>query len=137
MISRIRLIITALLGCHLLLVPALLTSQLRSSSARDESSPFSLASGLFDLHDQATSNAPQTAPSEKSTRQPAPTKTAAPSDQDEGMKVMEEVVEQQIEEQALGPPRPAANVVLNRDDVLIRANEQQKTQDIYKVRGNV
>ena len=53
------------------------------------------------------------------------------------MKVMEEVVEQQIEEQALGPPRPAANVVLNRNDVLIRANEQQKIQDIYKVRGNV
>ncbi|HEX8798652.1 MAG TPA: LPS assembly protein LptD, partial [Terriglobales bacterium] len=52
------------------------------------------------------------------------------------MKVMEEVVEQQMQE-ALGPPRPAANVVLNRNDVLIRANEQQKTQDIYKVRGNV
>ena len=30
-----------------------------------------------------------------------------------------------------------ANVVLNRDEVLIRADEQEKTQDIYKVRGNV
>jgi LPS-assembly protein len=53
------------------------------------------------------------------------------------MKVMEEVVQQQMQEQALGPPRPAANVVLNREDVLIRANEQEKNQDIYKVRGNV
>ena len=88
MISRIRLIITAWLGCHLLLAPALLTSQLRSPSARDESSPFSSASGLIEPQDQTTSNPPQTAPSEKSIQEPAPAKKAAPSDQDEGMKVM-------------------------------------------------
>ena len=34
-------------------------------------------------------------------------------------------------------PRPPANVVLSRDEVLIRADEQEKNQDIYKVRGNV
>jgi len=53
---------------------------------------------------------------------------------------MEEVVQQQMQsaaEQDSGNPRPPANVVLNRDEVLIRADEQEKSQDIYKVRGNV
>ena len=53
---------------------------------------------------------------------------------------MEEVVQQQMQsaaEQDSGTPRPPANVVLNRDEVLIRADEQEKIQDIYKVRGNV
>jgi len=56
------------------------------------------------------------------------------------MKVMEEVVRQQMQsavEQDSGNPRPPANVVLSRDEVLIRADEQEKSQDIYKVRGNV
>ena len=56
------------------------------------------------------------------------------------MKVMQEVVQQQMQssaEQDSGPPRPPANVVLSRDEVLIRADEQEKNQDIYKVRGNV
>ncbi len=56
------------------------------------------------------------------------------------MKVMEEVVQRQMKsaaEQDSGNPRPPANVVLNRDEVLIRADEQEKNQDIYKVRGNV
>ena len=56
------------------------------------------------------------------------------------MKVMEEVVQQQTQsaaEQDSGNPRPPANAVLNRDEVLIRADEQEKNQDIYKVRGNV
>ena len=56
------------------------------------------------------------------------------------MRVMEEVVRQQMKsavEQDSANPRPPANVVLNRDEVLIRADEQEKSQDIYKVRGNV
>ena len=56
------------------------------------------------------------------------------------MKVMEEVVRQQMQSSAQensGPPRPPANVVLSRDEVLIRADEQEKNQDVYKVRGNV
>ena len=43
---------------------------------------------------------------------------------------MEEVVQQQLQsgtDQDTGPPRPAANVVLNRDEVLIRADEQEKS----------
>ena len=40
-------------------------------------------------------------------------------------------------DQELGPPRPAINVPLGRNEVLIRADEQEKVQDIYKVRGHV
>ncbi len=52
---------------------------------------------------------------------------------------MEEVVQQQMQsaDQDSANPRPPANVVLSRDEVLIRADEQEKNQDIYKVRGNV
>ncbi len=49
-------------------------------------------------------------------------------------------MQQQLQSAAqedVGPPRPLANVVLNRDEVLIRADEQEKVQDIYKVRGHV
>ncbi len=53
---------------------------------------------------------------------------------------MEEVVQQQLQsaaEAGFGTPAPPANIVLNRDDVLIRADEQEKIQDVYKVRGHV
>ncbi len=56
------------------------------------------------------------------------------------MQVMEEVVQQQLQraaDEASGTPRPPANIVLNRDEVLIRADEQEKIQDVYKVRGHV
>jgi LPS-assembly protein len=127
MISRTRLIITALMGCHLILAPALLTSQLRTASQQDgtaQSSP-----------PQATSPATPAQPPTASNPEPS-----APAEQDEGMKVMEEVVQQQMQSAAeadSGNPRPPANLVLNRDEVLIRADEQEKNQDIYKVRGNV
>src|SRR5208337_3670940 len=69
-----------------------------------------------------------------------PQKPAPPAGEDEGMKVMEEVVRQQMQsaaEQDAGTPPPPANVVLNRNEVLIRADEQEKSQDVYKVRGHV
>ena len=37
----------------------------------------------------------------------------------------------------LGPQRPATNVPLGRNEVLIRADQQEKNQDIYNVRGHV
>src|SRR5664279_4113134 len=127
MISRTRLIITALMGCHLILAPLLLTSQLRTASQHD---------------DTAQSSPPQASSPATPTQQPTASKPApsAPAEVDEGMKVMEEVVQQQMQsaaEQDSGNPRPPTNVVLNRDEVLIRADEQEKNQDIYKVRGNV
>jgi len=131
MISRIRLIITAWLGCHLFLAPALLTSQLRSPGKPE--APGLIAS-LADTAAQQNGAAGTAAPQTKS---PTP---VTPPPEDEGMKVMEEVVQQQMQSAAQldsGPPRPPANVVLNRDEVLIRADEQEKIQDIYNVRGNV
>ena len=127
MISRTRLIITTLLGCHLILAPALLTSQLRSTSQDDTS---------------AQNTSPQVLSSSTPAQQTTPQKseTSPPAEEDEGMRVVEEVVQQQTQgaaDQDSGNPRPPANVVLNRDEVLIRADEQEKSQDIYKVRGNV
>jgi LPS-assembly protein len=127
MISRTRLIITALMGCHLILAPLLLTSQLRTASPEE---------------DTAQSSPPQAASPATPAQPPTASKPepSAPAEEDEGMKVMEEVVQQQMQsaaEQDSGNPRPSANVVLNRDEVLIRADEQEKNQDIYKVRGNV
>jgi LPS-assembly protein len=132
MISRTRLIITALLGCHLILAPSLLTSQLRSDPQAEQSAPNSPSEGS----PQQTSPTPS---AQQST--PAKPAVSAPAEpaEDEGRKVLEEVVQQQMQgaDQDSGNPRPPANVVLSRDEVLIRANEQEKDQDIYKVRGNV
>ena len=127
MISRTRLIITALMGCHLILAPLLLTSQLHTASPEDDNAQSSPP--------QASSPATPAQPPTASKPEPS-----APAEEDVGMKVMEEVVQQQMQsaaEQDSGNPRPPANVVLNRDEVLIRADEQEKSQDIYKVRGNV
>ena len=124
--SRIRFIITALLGSHLFLVPALLTSQLRSYSATSEVAQAA-----------AVPASPSTGNPAQNTATPKP-ETSAP--EDEGKAVIEHVVQEQIQSGAAedsGPPRPPANVVLSRDEVLIRADEQEKVQDIYKVRGHV
>ncbi len=52
----------------------------------------------------------------------------------------ERIIQQELQassDQDLGPPRPAINVPLGRNEVLIRADEQEKDQDIYKARGHV
>jgi LPS-assembly protein len=129
--SRIRFIITALLGSHLFLAPALLTSQLRSDSSGAEVAQSTTVPRSSSAQTSATSK-----PAQESTRP----KPDAPVPEDEGKAVIEEVVQQQIQSAPgpeVGPPRPPANVVLNRDEVLIRADEQEKVQDIYKVRGHV
>src|SRR3974390_3055739 len=130
MIPRIRLIITLLLGCHLFVAPSLVTSQLRSASSSLEPFPMAANAGVVDPKDQSLSPA----------QQAGPAKIVPSAPDDEGMKVMEEVIQQQLQsaaEQDSNPPPPPANVVLNKDDVLIRADEQEKNQDIYKVRGHV
>ena len=126
MISRIRLIITVLLGCHLFLAPALLTSQLRSEPSPSNSTESAGSSSTS--QDLTTGGA-----------EPQKAKEEPPVPADEGMQVMEEVIQQQLKSAAAqeASPPPSANVVLNRDEVLIRANQQEKVQDIYKVRGNV
>ncbi len=52
----------------------------------------------------------------------------------------EQLIQQELQEsspQELGPPRPAINVGPARNEVLIRADEQEKNQDLYSVRGHV
>lgn len=51
--------------------------------------------------------------------------------------VIQQVIQSSIDEQQLGPPRPSMNVPLGKDEVLIRGDEQEKNQDIYKARGHV
>ena len=129
MISRTRLIITALLGSHLFLAPALVTSQLRSAAANDAASQLS--------GDPVSSQQPVQGTA--SPQQPANSPQAdLPAPEDDGTKVVEEVVQQQMQSEGeQEAPPPTANVVLNRDEVLIRADHQEKVQDIYKVRGHV
>ncbi len=112
MISRTRLIITAVLLCHLFLRPQLVTSQLRPSEAQQSSA------------------------------QPASQSQAISVKTDAGEQdtATEQIIRQELQssnEQGLGPPRPATNVPLGRNEVLIRADEQEKNQDIYNVRGHV
>ncbi len=52
----------------------------------------------------------------------------------------EQIIQQELQEgsqQDLGPQRPAINVGPARNEVLIRADEQEKNQDVYSVRGHV
>jgi LPS-assembly protein len=52
----------------------------------------------------------------------------------------EQIIQQELSSggsEQLGPPRPAMNIPLGRNEVLIRADEQEKNQDIYHVRGHV
>ncbi len=53
----------------------------------------------------------------------------------------EQIIQQELSsggsDQQLGPPRPATNVPLGRNEVLISADEQEKNQDLYYGRGNV
>lgn len=53
----------------------------------------------------------------------------------------EQLIQQELSgndgEQQPGPPRPSMNVPLGRNEVLIRADEQEKVGDIYHVRGHV
>src|SRR5690349_9272898 len=109
MIPRTRLIITVLLLCHAFVLPTVLTSQLR--------------------------------PSQPQQNQPAaPSSISVQSENGSEDKATEHIVQQIVQEssdQELGPQRPATNVPLGRNEVLIRADQQEKNQDIYTVKGHV
>ena len=151
MIPRIRLIITALLVCHLFLLPGLLTSQLRPSQQQQNPTPStssppppSASPGSSpsdeedddDLDDLFEDNPPATPP-----QQPAP-KSGVTAQSDTGQEdtQTEKIIEQELQssnDQELGPARPAMNVPLGSNEVLIRADQQDKNQDIYTGRGHV
>jgi len=132
MTPRIRLIITAWLGSHLFLAPGLLTSQLRNASTQTEAAQTAAAAAVQKSQDTTSKDTGQ---------HPASAQTPATPQENEGMRVMEEVVQQQMQtvaQEEAQPPRPPANVVLSRDEVLILADgPQEKVQDVYKVRDNV
>ncbi len=144
MISRTPLIITALLACHLFLQPGLLTSQLRPSVMPEISGQETQQPGQPDT---ASSPGTPTATQPLTPPQPAVPKSAPPPPEinvitDDGQRDLktEGIIQQELQtssDQETGPPRPAINVPLGRNEVLIRADEQEKNQDIYKVRGHV
>ncbi len=145
MIPRIRLIITALLVCHLFLRPGLLTSQLRPStqqqnSAQSTASPPVSASPVSSGSDQQNTGSPEGTPPVATPQQPA-SKSGITAQTDTGQEdtKTEQIIEQEIQanDQEQGPPPPAMNVALGRDEVLIRADQQDKNQDIYSGRGHV
>ncbi len=109
MIPRTRLIIMALWLCHAFVLPSVLTSQLRPSEAQQI---------------QAENATPPVTVKTDSGHEDADT---------------ERLVQQRLQEsdQDLGPQRPAMNVPLGRNEVLIRADQQEKNQDIYNARGHV
>jgi LPS-assembly protein len=144
MISRTRLIITALLACHLFLQPGLLTSQLRPSGTSgmlDQTTPLALPSDSFSTSSYLDENKQLTEPSEVAQKASPPSPTInAITDTGQQDQRTEQIIQQELQassDQELGPPRPAINVPLGRNEVLIRADEQEKIQDIYKVRGHV
>jgi LPS-assembly protein len=144
MIARTRMIITALVACHLFLQPGVLTSQLRPSEQPDsptQSAPQSgspnTASSPAEPQSQDDSSAigpAQQLPSAKS-------KVTVKTDTGEEDKETEQIIQQELQsdsnDQESGPPRPSMNATLGRDEVLIRGDEQEKNQDIYKTRGHV
>ena len=86
----------------------------------------------------------QTAPSGNAsgtTTKPATSKQPVSATDDKGNEDAdtEQIIQEEISSgnQQLGPPRPAMNIPLGRNEVLIRGDEQEKNRDIYHVRGNV
>lgn len=101
----------ALLLCHAFVLPALLTSQLRPSE---------------DQQVQPQSSSP-----------PVTVKTDSGKEDAETERVVQQQLEEDSSDQEAGPQRPEMNVPLGRNEVLIRADQQEKNQDIYNVRGHV
>lgn len=112
MTPRTRILITAILACHCLLAPEVLTSQLRSSS-----------------------------PESGAQIVPQPTDdTSAAKVQQQDTHDAQQLLDQELQsggDEQESNPRPALNVPLGRDEVLITADHQKKEQDIYYAEGNV
>ena len=138
MIPRTRFIITAVCLCHLFLCPLLLTSQLPAAQSQQntESAPPPSA-GTSSSSSAAPGNGDDSAAPRQSRAQPQITVTTDTGEEDTST---EGIIQQQLQEseqQDSGPQRPAINASLGRNEVLIRADEQEKNQDIYHVRGHV
>jgi len=148
MISRIRFITTALFLCQLLLGPGMLTIQLHAAPPQESSSQ--IAGQAQSSTTKATSTqapaqqnpgAADSGDSSTQQRVPAPSQVTVTNDSGQEDGLTEQLIQQELSagdsDQQLGPPRPAMNVPLGRNEVLIRADEQEKVGDIYHVRGHV
>jgi LPS-assembly protein len=148
MIARTRMIITALVACHLFLLPGVLTSQLRppeQASRLAQDAPQSSSSHPAAV--PATGAPPQLpddAGSDAGAAQQLPpgkpevtVKTDTGQEDKQTEQIVQQIIEAGSEDQEMGPPRPSMNATLGRDEVLIRGDEQEKNQDIYKARGHV
>jgi len=147
MIPRTGLIITALLLCHLFLRPGILTSQLPAPQAQQNPKQGAAQPGaassksapadqsdedILDEEDYLPqSPAPQQQPASKP---PVTVRTDTGEEDTRTEQIIQEEMETSPQE---GPERPAANVAPGRNEVLIRADQQEKNQDIYSARGHV
>jgi LPS-assembly protein len=111
MIPRTRIIITVLFACHCLLAPQLLTSQWRSGPPESGAQIVPQAVG-----DASAAQVQQ-------------------QDAGDAQKTLDQLQGGGDEQET--NPRPALNVPLGRDEVLISADRQKKEQDIYYAIGNV
>lgn len=136
MISRTRLIITALLLCHLFLRPALLTSQLPAAAEPQNSTAVEPTTS----QNGGPAGQSKVAPAQASP--PSSSKSGATVTNDKGQEdpETEDIIDQELASSApqeQGPPRPMLNLAPGRNQVLISADEQQKSQDIYYLHGHV
>ena len=112
MILRTRFLITAIFACHCFLAPQLLTSQLRSGSS---------SSGA--------QISPQSAGDE-----------SEPSVQQQDARDAQNTLDQELQagsEAQDANPKPAVNVPLGREEVLIQADQQTWNQDTWTGTGHV
>ena len=145
MIFRTRWISTALLACGLALQPVRAVGQ-SASEAQETSAPAASQSASSSSSNstgqptavEATPNAPANPAQPQDPQQhPVPTVTRSTGEED---RETEQIIQQELQtsgEPEAGPPRPGTNVALGHDEVLIRGDEQEKNQDIYKARGHV
>lgn len=112
MILRTRFLITAIFACHCFLTPQLLTSQARSSSSTSE------AQIVPQSEDDKT------------------TPSVQEQDAGDAQKILNQELQSGGEAQDANP-KPAVNVPLGRDEVLIQADHQSWNQDTWTGTGHV
>ncbi len=144
MTARTRFLITAVFLCQLILRPGVLTIRLHAaplpqqlSLGAEPPSPFGPhQSGQNSSANSNKTDAGSSSPQIQTAKPPKATTDTGNEDTD-----TEDIIEQELSisgnQEELGPERPATNVPLGRNEVLIRADEQEKNQDLYHVRGNV
>jgi len=143
------LIIISLLLCHAFVRPGVLTSQLRvSGQQQNQPQTASPAPSNSNSTSKVQSEDPDTDPfgDDYLFSDPPPAQSGSTSgisvktDSGQEDTATEKIIQQELQnssDQNLGPARPATNVPLGRNEVLIRADQQQKNQDLYDVRGHV